>query len=226
MRFKIFINEMSASKKNGITFFDIDETLYHTFAKIKVIKDGKVVKELDNQQFNTYKLKPGETYNFDEFRDASLFSKTSIPIKKTINRVKKMLSSITTKGKDSKIVFLTARADFDDKHTFLKRFKKDGIDIDKIYVERAGNMQTGTVAERKKKIIMKYLESGKYLKVRMVDDDITNLKHFLSIKNEIPESVYEAVRKYYKDDTLGPDDMEFYALLVTDSGKLKLIDKY
>ena len=226
MRLKIFLNEMSASKKDGITFFDIDETLYHTFAKIKVIKDGKVVKELDNQQFNTYKLKDGETYNFDEFRDASLFSKTSIPIKKTINRVKKMISSITTKGKGSKIVFLTARADFDDKHTFLKRFKEDGIDIDKIYVERAGNMKTGTVAEKKKKIIMKYLESGKYLKVRMVDDDITNLKHFLSIKNEIPESVYDAIRKHYKDDTLGAEDMEFYALLVTDSGKLKLIDKY
>jgi hypothetical protein len=216
---------MSASKKNGITFFDIDETLYHTFAKIKVIKDGKVVRELDNQEFNTYKLKPGESYNFDEFKDAKLFTKTSIPIKKTINRVKKMLSSISTKGKHSKIVFLTAREDFDDKRTFLKRFKMDGIDIDKIYIERAGNMKTGTIAERKKKIIMKYLESGKYLKVRMVDDDMTNLRIFLSIKDEIPESVYEAVRKFYKDDTLGPSDMEFYALLVTDSGKLKLVNK-
>jgi hypothetical protein len=225
MRFKIFLNEMSASKKNGITFFDIDETLYHTFAKIKVIKDGKVVRELDNQEFNTYKLKDGESYNFDEFKDAKLFTKTSIPIEKTINRVKKMLSSISTKGKHSKIVFLTAREDFDDKRTFLKRFKMDGIDIDKIYVERAGNIRTGTIAERKKKIIMKYLDSGKYLKVRMVDDDMTNLRIFLSIKDEIPESVYDSIRKFYKDDTLGAEDMEFYALLVTDSGKLKLVNK-
>jgi len=223
MRLKIYLNEMSASKKNGITFFDIDETLYKTFAKIKVIKDGKVVKELDNQEFNTYKLKPGESYNFDEFRDAKLFAKTSIPIKKTINRVKKMISSISDKGKQSKIVFLTARADFDNKHTFLNRFKQDGIDIDKIYVERAGNMKTGTVAERKKQIIMKYLESGIYLKVRLVDDDITNLKQFLSIKDEVPERVYDNIRKYYKDDSLGPDDLEFYALQVQPSGKLKLI---
>ena len=214
---------MSASKKNGITFFDIDETLYRTFAKIKVIKNGKVVKELNNQEFNTYDLKPGESYNFDEFRNAEFFAKTSIPIKKTINRVKKMISSINDKGKKSKIVFLTARSDFDDKRTFLNRFKQDGIDIDKIYVERAGNMKTGTVAERKKQIIMKYLESGIYLKVRLVDDDITNLKQFLSIKDEIPERVYDNIRKYYKDDSLGPDDLEFYALQVQPSGKLKLI---
>jgi len=223
MRLKQYILEMAASKKNGITFFDIDETLYKTFAKIKVIKDGKVIKELDNQEFNTYKLKSGESYNFDEFRDAKLFAKTSIPIKKTINRVKKMISSISDKGKQSKIVFLTARADFDDKHTFLNRFKQDGIDINKIYVERAGNMKTGTVAERKKQIIMKYLESGIYLKVRLVDDDITNLKQFLSIKDEVPERVYDNIRKYYKDDSLGPDDLEFYALQVQPGGKLKLI---
>jgi len=224
MRFKKFINEMSSQKKNGITFFDIDETLYKTFAKIKVFDStNKLVKELDNQQFNTYKLKDGEHFDFSEFRDASLFAKTSIPIKKTVNRVKKMLKAIQTKGSQSRIVFLTARADFDNKHKFLDTFKRDGIDIDKIYVERAGNIQTGTVSEKKKKIILKYLESGKYQKVRMVDDDITNIKDFLSIENEIPESTYQNIRKFYKDDTLGKEDMEFYGLLVDDKGKLKQI---
>jgi hypothetical protein len=224
MRYKRFLNEMSASKKNGITFFDIDETLYKTFAKIKVLdKTNKIVKELNNQQFNTYKLKNDEHYDFSEFKDASLFSKTSIPIKKTINRVKKMLTSIQTKGKNSKIVFLTARSDFDNKHKFLDTFRKDGIDIDKIYVERVGNMKTGTVSEKKKQVVLKYLDSGKYLKVRMVDDDITNIKNFLSIKNEIPEKVYNKIRKVYNDNTLNKDDMEFYGLLVNDQGKLQRI---
>jgi hypothetical protein len=224
MRLKNFINEMSSTKKNGITFFDIDETLYKTFAKIKVLdQSNKLVKELDNQQFNTYKLKDGEHYDFSEFRDASLFAKTSIPIKKTVNRVKKMLKAIQSKGSQSRIVFLTARADFDNKHKFLDTFKRDGIDIDKIYVERAGNMQSGTVSERKKKIILKYLESGKYLKVRMVDDDITNIKNFLSIESEVPESTYKNIRKFYNDDSLGHGDLEFYGLLVDDSGKLKRI---
>lgn len=221
---KYIINEMSASRKAGITFFDIDETLYKTFAKIKVInQENKVVKELNNQQFNTYKLKDGEHFNFSEFRDASLFAKTSIPIKKTIDRVKKMLKSIHDKAKNSKIVFLTARSDFDNKHKFLQTFKKDGIDIDKIYVERAGNINTGTISERKKNIVLKYLKSGKYLKVRMVDDDITNIKDFLSIENEVPESTYDAIRKQYKDDSLNSNDLEFYGLLVDDNGTLKRI---
>ncbi len=224
MRLNRFINEMASHKKNGITFFDIDETLYRTFAKIKVLDaSNKLVKELDNQQFNTYKLKKGEHYNFSEFRDASLFSKTSIPIKKTIDRVKKMLKAIHDKGSQSKIVFLTARSDFDDKHRFLNTFKKDGINIDKIYVERAGNMQTGTISQRKKKIIMKYLDTGKYLKVRMVDDDITNIKDFLSIQSDIPESTYNNIRKYYNNDTLGQDNIEFYGLLVDNTGTLQRI---
>ena len=97
------------------------------------------------------------------------------------------------------------------------------INIDKIYVERAGNMQTGTVSQRKKKIILKYLETGKYLKVRMVDDDMTNIKDFLSLQTDVPESTYDNIRKYYNDDSLGAEDMEFYGLLVDDKGTLKRI---
>lgn len=215
---------MSSAKKDGITFFDIDETLYRTFAKIKVIDPtGKQVKELDNQQFNTHKLKQGHTYDFAEFRDASLFSKTSIPIKKTVDRVKKMLKSITTKGKGSKIIFLTARADFDDKKRFLNTFKKDGIDTSKIYVERVGNMNTGTVSQRKKKTVLRYLATGKYLKARMVDDDMTNIKDFLSLESDVPESTYDKIRKVYSDDTLDKWDLEFYGLHVDDTGTLRRV---
>lgn len=223
MRLKNYLIEMSASKKNGITFIDIDETIYHTFAQIYVIKNNKVIKKLNNQEFNTYTLKDGESYDFREFRDAKLFAETSIPIKPMINRIKKMLKSISDKGKESKIVFLTARSDFNGKHRFLSKFEEDGIDIDKIYVERTGNMKTGTVAERKKNVVLKYLSSGKYLKCRLIDDDITNLKEFKKVQNQIPESTYDNIRKYYKDNSLESNDLEFYALLMQPNGKLKLI---
>jgi len=223
MRLKNYLIEMSASKKNGITFIDIDETIYHTFAQIYVIKNNKIIKKLNNQEFNTYKLKDGESYDFREFKDAKLFAETSISIKPMINRIKKMLKSIDDKGKESKIVFLTARSDFDKKHRFLSKFEDDGINIDKIYVERTGNMKTGTVAERKKSVVLKYLSSGKYLKCRLIDDDITNLKEFKKVQNKIPESTYDDIRKYYKDDSLEPNDLEFYALLMQSNGKLKLI---
>ena len=63
-RFKEFIGS------GTLTIFDIDETLFHTKAKVAVVKDGKVVRMLDNQEFNTYKRKAGEEYDFKEFRSA------------------------------------------------------------------------------------------------------------------------------------------------------------
>ena len=44
----------------GLTIFDIDETMFVTKAKVKVIKDGKTIKSLDNKQFNKYKLNKDE----------------------------------------------------------------------------------------------------------------------------------------------------------------------
>ena len=64
---------------NAISFIDIDETTFNTFARIGVMKDGKKVNSLSNQEFNTYDLKPGESFNFDEFTDSELFNKTSKP---------------------------------------------------------------------------------------------------------------------------------------------------
>lgn len=78
--------ELFRGKENvghGITFFDIDETIFHTFAKVYVKKGGKVLRKLDNQKFNSYKLKRGEAFDFTEFRDAAIFSKSSKIIRPT-----------------------------------------------------------------------------------------------------------------------------------------------
>jgi FMN phosphatase YigB (HAD superfamily) len=53
--FKSFITE--ETKGIGLTIFDIDETLFKTNALIRIMQDGKVVRSLDNQQYNEYKLK-------------------------------------------------------------------------------------------------------------------------------------------------------------------------
>ena len=65
-RFRHFIG------KGTLTIFDIDETLFHTKAKVKVMKGGTLVRELDNQEFNTYKRKPGEEYDFGQFKNDSI----------------------------------------------------------------------------------------------------------------------------------------------------------
>ena len=148
--FKTFLLE---AEGKGLTMFDVDETMFITKAKVKVVKDGKVVKKLDNQEFNTYKKKRGEEFDFGEFKDAKVFNRTSTPIARMINKVKAILKNAVRKG--SKVIIVTARPNFDNKKLFLDTFRKQGIDIDKIYVERAGNLGGGPAAGNKKIIFKK-----------------------------------------------------------------------
>lgn len=218
-RFKKYLVELSSEYGVGITFIDIDETIFSTFAKIYVTVNGIIIKKLNNQEFNTYELKPGESFDFREFRNAKTFNKTSIPISQTINRIKRMFKNIGKRG--SKVVFLTARADFDDKETFLQTFRKHGIPIDNIYVERAGNMKTGTTSQKKEKIVLKYLDTGLYRRVRLIDDDMANIKGFLSIEKNLPQSIINKVKEKYGitgEESIKP--IEFYGLLVKDNGSL------
>lgn len=219
MRFEKFINELSSEYGAGITFIDIDETIFSTFAKIYVMVNGIIVRKLDNQEFNTYKLQPGESFDFNEFRDAEMFRKTSIPIPKTINRIKRMFKNI--KLRNSKVIFLTARANFLNKETFLQTFREHGIPIDNIYVERAGNEKTGTTSQRKEKIVLKYLATGLYRRVRLIDDDMANIKGFLSIEKKLPQNIINKVKEKYGitgEESIKP--IEFYGLLVKDNGSL------
>lgn len=185
--FKTYLEEQSGK---GLTIFDIDETMFITKAKVKVVKDGKVIKKLDNQQFNTYKKKAGEEYDFGEFKNAEVFNRTSTPIARMINKVKVILKNATRKG--SKVIIVTARPNFDNKKLFLDTFRKQGIDIDKIYVERAGNLGSGPAAENKKIIFKKYLNQNIYKRIRLFDDAMSNLKIFLSLKKDYPDVSFEA----------------------------------
>ena len=185
--FKTFLLE---AQGKGLTIFDIDETMFITKAKVKVVKDGKVIKKLDNQEFNTYKKKDGEEYDFGEFKNAEVFKRTSTPIARMINKVKAILKNATRAG--SKVIIVTARPNFDNKKTFLDTFRKQGIDIDKIYVERAGNLGSGPAADNKRVIFKKYLNQKIYKRIRLFDDAKSNLKVFLSLQKDYPDVSFEA----------------------------------
>ena len=228
MRFDNYLTEFAREHYGaGITFIDIDETVFRTFAKILVKKGGKVVRELDNQEFNSYELKEGESYDFHQFKDAELFAKTSIPIPQTVNRIKRMLSQIKSQDSDSKIVFLTARGDFDDKKTFLATFEKYGIRMDRpnVYVERTGNIKGGTIDANKKKVMLEYIKTGKYRRVRLIDDHLPNLKALKWIEKNLPKDIEDKVIKRYNIDVehekLPP--ISFYALHAQADGSLRLI---
>ena len=187
---KNFITYLEEAQGKGLTIFDIDETMFITRAKVHVVKNCKVIKKLDNQEFNTYKKKPGEDYDFGEFKNAEVFNRTSTPIARMINKVKVILKNATKAG--SKVIIVTARPNFDNKKIFLDTFRKQGIDIDKIYVERAGNLGSGPAADNKRVIFKKYLNQKIYKRIRLFDDARSNLKVFLSLQKDYPDVSFEA----------------------------------
>ena len=203
MRLSKYIIEATGS---GITFIDLDETLFHTFAKVHVVKGGKKVKALTNQEYNTHQLKDNEKYDYGEFKNAKLFRKTSIPVKKTVKRMKKMLKGINESGSESRILILTARTNFNDKEEFLSKFKDHGLDLRKegVYVERNSRSSDTSISSEKKAIIDKYIKGGKYERVRLIDDSIDNIKAFLELQSEYPS-------------------MKFFGLLVKKDGTLKRV---
>jgi hypothetical protein len=174
-----------------LTIFDIDETLFHTKANVAVVKDGKVVRMLDNQQFNTYKRQKGETYDFGQFKNAEIFRKTSTPIGRMVAKAKIIFAN-SKKNPHSRVIICTARADFDNKDVFLQTFRDHGLPIDQIHVERAGNLQIDSSAEAKKIIFRKYINTKNYVKLRLFDDAPSNLQAFLSLQQDYPNIKFEA----------------------------------
>lgn len=188
LSFRSYFTEQTGNK--GLTVFDIDETLFQTKALINVVKNGKIIKKLTNQEYNTYKLKPGEEYDYGEFRNAEVFHDTSIPIWSMIRKANAIIKKAT--AKESKVIIITARTDFDDKKKFLDTFRRYGMDIDKVYVERAGNLGLGSSAKNKRFIFHKYLKSGRYSRVRFFDDAMSNLVMFKSLAKKYPDVSFEA----------------------------------
>jgi len=196
IKFKQFILEES---KGSLHVFDIDDTLFHTTAKVRVRNaKNKIVRYLSNAEFNDYKLKPGEKFDYKEFHDSKKFKHESKPIQPMINRMNTVQKKIS-KNQSSRVIINTARADFDDKNEFLDTFRKHGVDIDKIHVHRAGNIPGNDLpADKKVKIIKQYIDKHNHKKVVMYDDSKTNLRALLNMKKEYPDVKFIAFH-------VGPD---------------------
>lgn len=175
----------------GLHVFDVDDTLFHTTAKVRVMSGDKVVQALSNSEYNTHKLPSGHHYDYSEFRSAEKFDTESKPNKRMLEKMRRLHERSKKSG--GRVIINTARADFDDKDRFLDSFRKHDVDIDNIHVYRAGNMKgEGTVAQKKTEIIRKQLQDGNYSHATLHDDSEENLKHFLNLKNEFPNVRFTA----------------------------------
>lgn len=64
------LNELKASNNNTIHLFDLDGTVWKLPAFIRIIKNGKEIKKISQEQFaHGYKLKSGESFDFSDFSD-------------------------------------------------------------------------------------------------------------------------------------------------------------
>ena len=169
--------------RKTLSMFDMDETLFRTAAQVRVCNaNSGLVCVLDNQSFNGYKLKPGERYDFSQFRDSEFFSQTSKPIESIIKELKEHYSHNKMYG--GMTVIITARGDFTDKEIFLSFLESHGLpvrDTKFFYIHRTGDGDMSIpVAEKKKIVIEEYLKVG-YDVVTFFDDNLNNLIEFMKL---------------------------------------------
>ena len=181
-KFSEFLTERAGK---GLTIFDIDDTLFVSKARVIVVNTNtKKTKALTPQEFNTYKLRRNEEYDYGEFKSAKLFYQTATPIGRMVNKAKAIIKNATKKG--SKVIIVTARANMDDKKLFIKTLESHGLRMKDVYVERAGNIKGPSSASNKKVIFRKYLKTGEYARIRLFDDHKENLQALLDLKKEFP----------------------------------------
>ena len=186
-----------AARKSSLHVFDIDDTLFHTHAKIHVKNpQGRVVQRLSNSEFNDHTLQPGHSYDFSEFRDAQRFADTSQPIPRMLAKMKAIHRHVV-QVPNSRVIMNTARADFDNKEKFLDTFRRYGVAVDHpekpIHAHRAGNEPGNALpAVKKNMVLRRYLDRHPYGSVHMYDDSRTNLQHFLRLGKEYPNTKFHA----------------------------------
>ena len=185
-----------------LVFVDIDETLFYTKAKI-LVKDketGKIIKELTNKDFNTYKLDDNEEFDFVQFSSADIFTKTSEPNMKMIDLVRK-------KKKNNIVCLLTARGDFDNKEKVLNFLRKYGLNVGhykegKIHIIRTGNKKYLPVAVKKRRAVEKVMFAQGLYDIELYDDSIENIKEFLKLNCLYPDRTFTGY--LVKDENIIP----------------------
>jgi hypothetical protein len=136
--------------KKTVHAYDVDETLFGHGKKGKPnvqvhVNDasGKRVRSLTNQEFNTDKLKPGETRDYKEFESAKKFKETSSSNTKVIKDLKRR------QARGQNVHIITARSKFDKPSEFQGHLQKHGVDVPMNKIHYTGGMKGGDIGKKK-----------------------------------------------------------------------------
>ena len=160
-------NSIRGNQSTRILLFDVDDTLIHTSAQIWIKSPDGSEHSISNQEFNDYKAKPGEEFDFREFNSQKILD-NDIPTK-YLNTLKKEYA------KGTHIGIITARSDC----SLIKKFLlKKGIDIKTELVFAVNDPQLGlegSIQEKKAQIIDHLIKAG-YETLVFFDDNEGNLE--------------------------------------------------
>lgn len=166
---------VNGTRSNRILLFDVDDTIIHTTARIGIIKNGKLIKRITNSEYNEYKLKRGEKFDYSEFDNPDILSR------ETFTQYWNTLKREYHKG--THIGIITARGNCDMIYNF---FKNNGIEIKKDLIFAVGDPKmylTGSIAERKSTVISNLAKLG-YKTFVFFDDNLLNLKFAKTLENK------------------------------------------
>lgn len=178
-------------KFNTIVFCDIDDTLFTTGARVRVrnVKTGEV-RDLSPAEFNTWKPSDTEVADYGEFRSGKVFRDTA----KAIAPVMKIVKAHIKAGDG--VVFLTARAGFDDNAMVRAVFREHGIRMSgkNVFTELTGNLEgrIAGVEPRKTYVVGKFIGRYQPERVEMYDDSRQNVSAFLALQGEFPDVSFGA----------------------------------
>ena len=144
--------------------FDFDDTLAFTDARVYILSPSKLVrKSLTPQEFNTHKLREGESFDFSDFDRASLI------LNGKPTKLIDLARDVFSEGHS--VFILTARADCASSpiSEFLNSF---GVVAKQIHC--VGSSNGGDIAKAKRKVLLSIIEN--FDKVWFFDDDARNIE--------------------------------------------------
>mgnify|MGYP002641671924 CR=1 FL=1 len=170
---KIEEQQIDEARKKPLNLIDLDANAMTpkkpgVEAEIGIKKDGKTVRTISPQQFNTYKKEDGEEDDFTQFRSSKIFKKTLKGNKKVRN---------LHRGGES--LGLTARGGMDNNREVVKHVRDSGFSK-KHGVNFKGISFTGDVPgkntdDKKMKVIKNIINSKKPKSIEFSDDHAKNL---------------------------------------------------
>jgi FMN phosphatase YigB (HAD superfamily) len=155
--------------KKRIVIFDLDDTLIHSEAKIRVYdsKNNEILTSLTPSQFNYHVTGQTQYFSFEDFECEKILGRS-----KLYPTTYRSFKRYYTKGVPISII--TARSN---EKIVIDFFKTKGVKLRPSLVYAIHNRRhpfTGSVAERKKQAIQELIDKG-YNDIVYYDDNFENL---------------------------------------------------